>query len=101
VDALEEAGVDSLWLLEMVCGSLADPFIGMAHALARTSRLKVGTGVQPLAWQRSRRDDTDLRLSTFQPDISPIGVDRPSVMRCRRSVLLAVGHSLSCGHSRA
>src|SRR5450432_4466948 len=45
VDALEAAGVDSLWLPEMVYGSLVDPFIGMAHALARTSRLKVGTGV--------------------------------------------------------
>src|SRR3984893_16681023 len=48
VDTLEQAGVDSLWLPEMVYGSLADPFIGMAHALARTSRLKVGTGVAVL-----------------------------------------------------
>jgi alkanesulfonate monooxygenase SsuD/methylene tetrahydromethanopterin reductase-like flavin-dependent oxidoreductase (luciferase family) len=48
VDALEAAGVDSLWLPEMVYGSLVDPFIGMAHALARTSRLKVGTGVADL-----------------------------------------------------
>ena len=48
VDALESAGVDSLWLPEMVYGSLVDPFIGMAHALARTSRLKVGTGVAVL-----------------------------------------------------
>lgn len=48
VDALEKAGIDSLWLPEMVYGSLVDPFIGMAHALARTSRLKVGTGVAVL-----------------------------------------------------
>ncbi len=48
VDALEAAGVDSLWLPEMVYGSLVDPFIGMAHTLARTSRLKVGTGVAVL-----------------------------------------------------
>src|SRR5216683_5027875 len=48
VDALETAGVDSLWLPEMVYGSLVDPFIGMAHALARTSQLKVGTGVAVL-----------------------------------------------------
>jgi probable F420-dependent oxidoreductase len=32
----------------MVYGSLVDPFIGMAHALARTSQLKVGTGVAVL-----------------------------------------------------
>jgi probable F420-dependent oxidoreductase len=48
VDALETAGVDSLWLPEMVYGSLVDPFIGMTYALARTSRLKVGTGVAVL-----------------------------------------------------
>jgi hypothetical protein len=48
VDALEAAGVDSSWLPEMVYGSLVDPFIGMAQALARTSQLKVGTGVAVL-----------------------------------------------------
>jgi len=48
VDALEKAGIDSLWLPEMVYGSLVDPFIGMTYALARTSRLKVGTGVAVL-----------------------------------------------------
>lgn len=48
VGRLEEMGVDSLWLQEMVFGPLVDPFIGMAHALARTSRLKVGTGVAVL-----------------------------------------------------
>ena len=48
VDALEAARADSLWLPEMVYGSLVDPFIGMAYALARTSRLKVGTGVAVL-----------------------------------------------------
>ena len=48
MDALEAAGADSLWLPEMVYGSLVDPFIGMAHTLARTSRLKVGTGVAVL-----------------------------------------------------
>src|ERR1700761_3264768 len=45
VDRLEEQGVDSLWISELVFGSLVEPFIGMTHALARTSRLKVGTGV--------------------------------------------------------
>jgi probable F420-dependent oxidoreductase len=48
VDRLAEAGVDSLWLSEMVFGSLIEPFIGMTHALARTTRLKVGTGVSVL-----------------------------------------------------
>jgi probable F420-dependent oxidoreductase len=42
---LEQAGVDSLWLSELVYSPEVDPMIGMAHALARTSRLKVGTGV--------------------------------------------------------
>jgi probable F420-dependent oxidoreductase len=48
VDLLEETGVDSLWLQEMVYGPPVEPFVGMAHALARTSRLKVGTGVSVL-----------------------------------------------------
>jgi probable F420-dependent oxidoreductase len=45
VDRLEAAGVDSLWLSELVYSSQVEPFVGMAHALARTTRLKVGTGV--------------------------------------------------------
>jgi len=48
VDDLERADVDSLWLPEMVYGPLVEPFIGMAHALSRTAKLKVGTGVSVL-----------------------------------------------------
>jgi probable F420-dependent oxidoreductase len=48
VDALEQAGVDSLWLPEMVYGPLVEPSIGMAYALSRTARLKVGTGISVL-----------------------------------------------------
>jgi len=45
---LEASGIDSLWLPEMVFGPLVEPFIGMTYALARTARLKVGTGVAVL-----------------------------------------------------
>jgi probable F420-dependent oxidoreductase len=45
VDHLEATGVDSLWFSELVYTKAVDPFIGMAHALARTSELKVGTSV--------------------------------------------------------
>jgi probable F420-dependent oxidoreductase len=48
VGPLESAGVDSLWLSEVVYGALVEPLIGMTYALARTSRLKVGTGVAVL-----------------------------------------------------
>jgi probable F420-dependent oxidoreductase len=48
VDDLERLGVDSLWLSEMVYGTLLEPFTGMGYALSRTSRLKVGTGVAVL-----------------------------------------------------
>ena len=48
VDDLERERVDSLWLPEMVYGPLVEPFIGMAHALSRTERLKVGTGISVL-----------------------------------------------------
>jgi probable F420-dependent oxidoreductase len=45
---LEDLGIDSLWLSEMVYGPLVEPFIGMTYALARTEKLKVGTGVAVL-----------------------------------------------------
>jgi probable F420-dependent oxidoreductase len=48
VDRLEEMGVDSLWVQEMVFGPQVEPFIGMAHALSRTQHLKAGTGVAVL-----------------------------------------------------
>lgn len=48
IDHLEHRGVDSLWFSEVVSSSQVDPFVGMAHALARTRRLKVGTGVAVL-----------------------------------------------------
>jgi probable F420-dependent oxidoreductase len=48
VDHLEAAGVDSLWFSELVYSKAVDPFIGMAHALARTGNLKVGTSVAVL-----------------------------------------------------
>ncbi|MFD8689113.1 TIGR03854 family LLM class F420-dependent oxidoreductase [Streptomyces sp. NPDC059651] len=48
VDRLEMDGVDSLWLSEHIYSDAVDPFVGMAHALSRTSRLKVGTSVAVL-----------------------------------------------------
>lgn len=48
VDHLESTGVDSLWFSEMVYSPAVDPVVGMAFALARTHRLKVGTSVAVL-----------------------------------------------------
>ena len=48
VDQLEASGVDSLWFSELVSANAVDPFVGMAYALARTTRLKVGTSVAVL-----------------------------------------------------
>ncbi len=45
VDALERLRFDSLWLSERLGGEAPDPVVGMAAAVARTSRLKVGTSV--------------------------------------------------------
>lgn len=45
VDTLESAGVDSLWFPELVYSPAVDPTVGMAYAIARTERLKVGTSV--------------------------------------------------------
>src|SRR5260370_41551477 len=48
VDLLEQAGVDSLWLPEIVYSPLVDPFAGVAFALARPRKLKAGTGISVL-----------------------------------------------------
>ena len=48
IDRLESAGVDSLWFSELVYTPAIDPFAGMAYALGRTERLKVGTSVAVL-----------------------------------------------------
>lgn len=48
VDHLEANGVDSLWFSELVYSPAVDPVVGMAFALARTTRLKVGTSVAVL-----------------------------------------------------
>lgn len=48
VDHLEDSGVDSLWFSELVYTPAVDPMVGMAYALARTTRLKVGTSVAVL-----------------------------------------------------
>jgi len=45
VDALEDHGVDSLWLSERVGAPAPDPLIGLAVAAGRTTRLKLGTSV--------------------------------------------------------
>ena len=48
VDRLEVTGIDSLWFSELVYSPAVDPFVGMAFAVARTKRLKVGTSVAVL-----------------------------------------------------
>jgi probable F420-dependent oxidoreductase len=48
VGMLERAGVDSLWLPENVYGHSVEPFTGMTFALAKTERLKVGSGISVL-----------------------------------------------------
>ena len=45
IDRLERLGIDSLWFSELVYSKAVDPFVGMAYALARARRLKVGTSV--------------------------------------------------------
>ena len=48
IDHLESSGVDSLWFSELVYSPAVDPVVGMAYALARTEKLKVGTSVAVL-----------------------------------------------------
>lgn len=45
VDRCEEQGIDSIWLPDQASEAGIDPIVGMAYATARTTKLKVGTGV--------------------------------------------------------
>ncbi len=42
VDTLERLGFDSLWLPELMLNGPFDPLVGLTHAAARTTRLKLG-----------------------------------------------------------
>jgi alkanesulfonate monooxygenase SsuD/methylene tetrahydromethanopterin reductase-like flavin-dependent oxidoreductase (luciferase family) len=45
VEDLERLGFDSLWLPERMLNGPFDPLVGLAHAAARTARLKLGAYV--------------------------------------------------------
>jgi len=45
VAAMESLGFDSLWLAELTSRPTPDPIVGLSFAAARTTRLKLGTGV--------------------------------------------------------
>ena len=45
VDDLERLGFDSIWLPELMLNGPFDPLVGLAHAAARTERLKLGAYV--------------------------------------------------------
>jgi hypothetical protein len=47
-------------------------------------------------WQQSRRTAMILDRLLFRPDISQVAADRASVVRCRRSLALAVGRCCCC-----
>lgn len=48
IDQLEAAGIDSAWFSEIVFSAQVEPFVAMANALGRTTKLKVGTGIAVL-----------------------------------------------------
>lgn len=45
---VEDAGIDSVWFPEVVYGPVIDPTVGLAYAAARTSTLKLGSGLSVL-----------------------------------------------------
>jgi probable F420-dependent oxidoreductase len=48
MELFDARGVDSVWFSEVVHAPQLDPVVAMTYALARTQRLKVGTGVMVL-----------------------------------------------------
>ena len=85
-------------LLAIVLARSASPGADPASAPIPVARRAAGgppRSSPPLTpGNRAARRGSDLLL--FRPDISPVGTDRASVMRCRRSLALAVGCCCSC-----
>jgi hypothetical protein len=53
--------------------------------------------VEDASWRPSSRHHVSSHdRPFFRPDISPVGADRASVMRCRRSLVSAVGRCCCC-----
>jgi probable F420-dependent oxidoreductase len=48
MELFDDRGVDSVWFSEVVHGPQLDPVVAMSYALARTQKVKVGTGVMVL-----------------------------------------------------
>ncbi len=48
VDDLEDLRFDTVWLSDLPLRAAIDPVVGLAHAAARTSRIKLGANVVPL-----------------------------------------------------
>lgn len=48
IENLERLGFDTVWLSDIPLGASTDPIVALAHAAARTTKLKLGTNVVPL-----------------------------------------------------
>ena len=78
VATMEDRGVDSLWLSEVVTAPLLDPVVAMGYVVARTRNVKVGTGVMVLpgtysAGCQARSILRSIRLYPFGAGTSPNG----------------------------
>lgn len=82
VDALEQLGFDTIWLSDIPMGPQVDPFVGLAFAAGRTTRLKLGANLVPIgrnpmlvAKQLAQLD----RLSNGRVLLSLVpGIDQPA-----------------------
>lgn len=48
IEGLEAHGFDTVWLSDIPMGASTDPLVALAHAAARTRKLKLGTNIVPL-----------------------------------------------------
>jgi len=59
-----------------------------------TANPRADPSAAPISSRASRHEVAHLLL--FRPDISPVGANRPSVMRCGRSLLVVTGRCCCC-----
>ena len=75
IENLEVLGFDTVWLSDIPLGASTDPIVALAHAAARTTKLKLGTNVvsQQKATPEGLRSHLKAEIDKWSPIIKKAG----------------------------